>query len=64
MAMYLAGTPVFSIVLIGWWSSKEFSHGIISSKMLEVQSFKHIQNPTTTIPMESIVGDSYSLLIG
>ena len=74
MAMYLAGVPVFSIMLIGRWSStaflkyirkqvQEFSQGI-SSKMIEVQSFKHVQNPTETNPMENIVGDSFSLLMG
>jgi hypothetical protein len=36
----------------------------ISSKMIEVQSFKHVQNPTETNPMENIVGDSFSLLMG
>jgi hypothetical protein len=52
MAMYLTGVPVFSIMLIGRWSStaflkyiwkqiQEFLQGI-SSKMIEVQSFKHI----------------------
>jgi len=69
MAMYLAGVPVFSIMLIGRWSStaflkyirkqvQEFSQGI-SSKMIEVQSFKHVQNPTETNPMENIVGDLF-----
>jgi hypothetical protein len=52
MAMYLTGVPVFSIMLIGRWSStaflkyiwkqiQEFLQGI-SSKMIAVQSFKHI----------------------
>jgi hypothetical protein len=74
MAMYLAGVPVFSIMLIGRWSStvflkyirkqvQEFSQGI-SSKMIEVKSFKHVQNPTETNPMENIVDDSFSLLVG
>jgi len=74
MAMYLARVPVFLIMLIGKWSStaflkyirkqvQEFSQGI-SSKMIEVQSFKHVQNPTETNPMENIVGDSFSLLMG
>ena len=74
MVMYLAGVPVFSIMLIGRWSStaflryirkqiQEFLQGI-SSKMIEVQSFKHVQNPTETNPMENIVGDSFSLLMG
>jgi hypothetical protein len=74
MAMYLAGVPVFSIMLIGRWSStaflkyiqkqiQKFSQGI-SSKMIEVQSFKHFQNPTETNPMENIVGNSFSLLMG
>ena len=75
MAMYLAGVPVFSIMLIGRWSSlaflkyirkqvQEFSFGI-SSKMIEVQSFKHINtNPLTTNTTDSMVGDSSSLLMG
>ena len=69
MVMYLAGVPVFSIMLIGRWSStaflryiqkqiQEFLQGI-SSKMIEVQSFKHVQNPTETNPMENIVGDLF-----
>ena len=74
MAMYLAGVPVFSIMLIGRWSStaflkyiqkqvQEFSQGI-SSEMIEVQSFKHVQNPTEMNPMENKVGNSFSLLMG
>jgi hypothetical protein len=74
MAMYLAGVPIYSIMLIERWSStaflkyiwkqvQKFSHGI-SSKPLEVQSLKHIQNSTTTNPMESIVGNLYLLLMG
>jgi hypothetical protein len=66
MAMCLAGVLVFSIMLVGRWSSKaflkyirkqvqEFLHGI-SSKMMEIQSFEHIRNPTETNPMENIVG--------
>jgi hypothetical protein len=73
MAMYLADVPIFSIMLIGRWLSaaflkyirkqvQEFSKGI-SSKMLEVQSFKHVQNPSSTNPMESIVGDLHLLLM-
>ncbi len=73
MAMYLAGTPVFSIMLVGRWSSKaflkyiqkqvqEFSHGILL-KMIEIQSFKHVQNSTVTNPMENIVGNSFLLLM-
>ncbi len=69
MAMYLAGTPIFLIMLVGRWSSteflkyiqkqvQEFSHGI-SSKMIEIQSFRHVQNSTATNPMENIVGDLY-----
>jgi hypothetical protein len=61
-------------MLIGHWSSlaflkyirkqvQEFSHGIFS-KMIEVQSFKHINNPTTTNTMDSIVGNSSLLLMG
>jgi hypothetical protein len=74
MAMYLAGVQIFSIMLIGRWSSlaflnyirkqvQEFSHGI-SSKMIKVQSFKHINNPTITNTTDSIVGDSSLLLMG
>jgi hypothetical protein len=74
MAMYLSGVPVFSIMLIGRWSStvflkyirkqvQGFLHGI-SLKMIEVQSFKHVQNQTETNPMENIVGDPFSLLMG
>ena len=75
MAMYLARVPVFSIMLIGRWSCtaflkyirkqvQEFSQGI-SSKMMDVQSFKHVQIPTETNPMENmIVGDSFLLLMG
>jgi hypothetical protein len=70
MAIYLSGVPVFSIMLIGRWSStafpkyiqkqvQEFSQGI-SLKMIEVQNFKHVRNPTETNPMENIVGDSLS----
>jgi hypothetical protein len=64
MAMYLAGVPIFSIMLIGRWSSltflkyirkqvQEFSHGI-SSKVIEIQSFKHINNPKTTNRTDSM----------
>jgi hypothetical protein len=74
MAMCLAGVPIFLIMLIRRWSSpaflkyirkqvQEFSHGI-SSKMIEVQSFKHINNPATTNTTDSIVGDLSSLLMG
>jgi len=74
MAMYLAGVSVFSIMLIGRWSStaflkyiqkqvQEFLQGIFL-KMIEVQSFKHVQNPTEMNLMENIVGDSFSLLMG
>jgi hypothetical protein len=74
MAMYLAGVLIFSIMLIGQWSSlafikyirkqvKEFSFGI-SSKMIQVQSFKHINNPLTTNTMHSIVGELSLLLMG
>ena len=74
IAMYLVGVPVFSIMIVGRWSStaflkyiqkqvQEFSQGI-SSKMTEVQSSKHVQNPTETNPMENIVGGSFLLLMG
>jgi hypothetical protein len=74
MAMYLAGVPIFSIMLIGRWLSlaflkyirkqvQEFSFSI-SSKMIKVQFFKHINNPLTTNTMDSIVGDSSLLLMG
>ena len=79
MAMYLADVPIFSIMLIGRWSStaflnyirkqvQEFSHGI-SSKMIEIQSFKHVQNPlsghypTSTHPMKTIGGDSFAVTV-
>jgi hypothetical protein len=73
MAMYLAGTPVFLIMLVRCWSStaflkyiqkqvQEFLHGI-SSKMIEIQSFKHVKNSTATNLMENIVGDLFSLLM-
>ena len=73
MALYLAGVPVFSIMLVGRWSStaflkyirkqvQEFLQGI-SSKMIEVQSFDHVQNPTEMNPMENIVDDLFSLLM-
>ncbi len=73
MAMYLAGTPVFLIMLVRRWSStaflkyirkqvQEFLHRI-SSKMIEIQSFRHVQNSTATNPMENIVGNSFSLLM-
>ena len=53
--------PVFSIMLIRRWSStaflkytreqvQEFLQGI-SSKMIKVQSFKHVKNQTETNPM-------------
>jgi len=59
-------------MLIGRWSSlaflkyirkqvQEFSFGI-SSKMIEVQTFKHINNPLTTNTTDSI--DSSLLLMG
>jgi len=74
MAMYLAGVPIFLIMLIGRWSSlaflkyirkqvQEFSFGI-SSKMIKIQSFKHINTPYSTEIRDSIVGDSSSLLMG
>jgi hypothetical protein len=73
MAMYLAGVPIFSIMLIRCWSSlaflkyirkqvQEFSHDI-SLKMIEVQSFKHINKPNTTMT-DSIIGDLFLLLMG
>ena len=73
MAMYLVGVSVFSIMLIGRWSStaflkyigkkaQEFLQG--SSKMIKVQTFKQFQNPTETNLMENIVGTSFSLLMG
>ncbi len=56
-AMFLAGVPVFTIMLLGRWSSdaflqyirkqlKEFSHGI-SSKMIQNENFFAIQNSST-----------------
>jgi hypothetical protein len=60
-------------MLVGRWSStaflkyiwkqvQEFSHGI-SSKMIEIQSFRHVQNSTATNPMENIVGNLFLLLM-
>jgi hypothetical protein len=54
MAMHLLGVPVFTIMLLGRWSSdaflryirkqvKEFSHGV-SSKMIQNENFFTIQN--------------------
>jgi hypothetical protein len=74
MAMNLAGVPIFSIMLIRQWSRmaflkynqkqvQEFSYGI-SSRIIKIQSFKHIQNPTSTNLMESIVDDSFALMMG
>jgi hypothetical protein len=74
MAMYLAGVPVFLIMLIGrrsstsflkyiWKQVQEFSQGI-SSKMIEAQTFEHVQNPTEMNPMENIVGNLFLLLMG
>ena len=73
-AMYLAGAPIFSVMLIGRWLSlaflkyiqkqvQEFSFGI-SSKIIEVQTFKHINNPLTTNSSDSFVGNLSSLLMG
>jgi hypothetical protein len=73
ISMYLAKVQVFSIMQIRQWSStaflknirkqvQEFSHGI-SSKMIEVRSFKHVQNTTSTHPMESIVRNWFLLLM-
>ena len=74
MAMYLSGVPVFSIMLIRRWSSTAFLKYIwkqvqefsqwISSKMIEVRTLKHVQNPTETNPMENIVGNLFLLLMG
>jgi hypothetical protein len=74
MAMYLSGVPVFSIMLIRRWSSTAFLKYIwkqvqefsrwISSKMIEVRTFKHVRNPTETNPMENIVGNLFLLLMG
>lgn len=60
MAMCLAGVPVYTIMLLGQWSSdaflryirkqvKEFSNGI-SKKMLTHDKFFLIPNPTSTKP--------------
>jgi hypothetical protein len=79
MAMHLAGVPIFSIMLIGRWSStaflkyiqkqvQEFLHGILS-KMIKIQSFKHVQNPlmshypTSMHPMREIVGNSFAVMV-
>ena len=79
MAMDLAGIPIFSIMRIGQWSStaflnyiqkqvQEFSHGILS-KMIKIQSFKHVQNPlsghypTSTHPTKTNGGDSFAVTV-
>ena len=72
--MYLAGVSVFLIMLIGRWSSTAFLKYIrkqiqeflqcVSSKMIEVQSFKHVKNLIEMSPMENIVGYLFSLLMG
>jgi hypothetical protein len=66
-------------LLIGRWSSmaflkyirkqvQEFLHGILS-KMIKIQSFKHVQNslmshyPTSMHPMREIVGDSFAVMV-
>ena len=74
MVMYLSRAPIFLIMLIGRWSSKAFLKYIrkqvqeflqgISSKIIKVQLFRHVQNPTEMNPMENIVGDMFSLLMG
>ena len=54
MAMYLGECPVYTIMLIGRWSSDaflgyiqkqvmEFSHNV-SKKMLKFQNYRHIPN--------------------
>ncbi len=74
LATYLAGVPIFSIMLIGRWSStaflkyiqkqaQEFLHGTLS-KMIKIKSFKHFQNQTSTNLVESIVGNLFALMMG
>jgi hypothetical protein len=43
-------------------SAKLFTWNLI--KIIGVQSFKYVQNPTTTNPMESIVGGLIPLIEG
>jgi hypothetical protein len=65
MAMYLARV----LILVGRWSStailkyirkqiQEFSHGI-SSKMIEIKSFKDIQNTIKTNLMETLLANFF-----
>jgi hypothetical protein len=74
MAMYLAGVPIFSIMLIGRWTStaflkyiqkqvQEFLHGI-SLKTIKIRFFNHIQNPTSRNLIESNVCNSFVLMMG
>ena len=74
MDMYLAKVPIFSIMLIGQWSStaflkyiqkqaQEFLHGTLS-KMIKIKSFKHFQNQVSTNLVESIVGNLFALMMG
>ncbi len=54
MAMYLGKCPVYTIMLIGWWSSNAFLHYIckqvmqfshnVSKKMLRFKNYQHILN--------------------
>jgi len=60
MAMYLGECPVYTIMLIGRWSSDaflgyirkqvmEFSHNV-SKRMLKFQNYRHIPNFEHQIP--------------
>jgi hypothetical protein len=63
MAMYLSGVPVFTIMLLGWWSSdaflryirkqvQEFSSGV-SSKMIQKEEFFTIPTDSTNTTKSS-----------
>jgi hypothetical protein len=54
MVMYLGKCPVYTIMLIGWWSSDAFLHYIhkqvmqfshnVSKKMLHFKNYQHVPN--------------------
>ncbi len=54
IAMYLGKCPVYTIMLIGWWSSNAFLHYIckqvmqfshnVSEQMLRFKNYQHVPN--------------------
>jgi hypothetical protein len=75
MAMYLGGVPVFAIMMIGRWSSDAFMRYIrkqieeftfdVSSRMLTMQHFRHVPNPSlgSNRNQNTEYGGSASLMI-